>query len=119
MSKDFGITKNGLSNWHYLWIVPLYILIFALAVVFGIVVLSVFIAISVAFISLGSAIVALPVWLIWGAVFPATMTYFEWFGAITCIRLIFAPVFNKGFNNTIGKKLENIQKEINLTFEKK
>ena len=118
MSKDFGITKSGLSDWHYLWIVPLYIVLFAIMVMVGVTIFSAFVALSVVVISIGSAIIALPVWLIWGSVFPATMTYFEWFGAITCIRLIFAPMFHKSLTNTMNEKLKNIQKEFNFKYEK-
>lgn len=119
MSKDFGITKNGLSDWHYLWIVPLYVVIIILALMFALFIFAVLVALSVSVIAIGSAIVALPVWWIWGAVFPATMTYFEWFGAITCIRLIFAPMFNRKLTEQIKKYSNDISKELTFIYEKK
>jgi len=94
---------NQVSNWHYLWIVPLTLVILILTIL---VILGVLLTITMAYTLLGALLVALPVWLIWGAIFPALMGYWEWVGIIVVIRLIFSPIFTNGINKYLTDKYQ-------------
>ncbi len=83
------------SRWHLLWALPLAVISFA-----------VFLTALVLYTLLGALLIALPVWLIWGAIFPALMGYWEWVGIIVVIRLIFSPIFTNGISKYLTNKYQ-------------
>lgn len=103
MSENFNVNLNGESKWNYLWIVPMVIVMGSLGLLLGFSVILIFL---VGFNLLGAMLVALPVWLIWGAIFPALMGYCEWVGIIVVIRLIFSPIFTRGINKYLTNKYQ-------------
>jgi hypothetical protein len=91
------------SRWHLLWAVPFIAII---AVLGSLTALTLYLGVMVLVSLLGAMLVALPVWLIWGAIFPALMGYWEWVGIIVVIRLIFSPIFTRGINKYLTNKYQ-------------